>query len=95
MKVLILTIALCASLSSFSQTTPVKEGYWVVETSKGKSGEAIVYYYSADHQLIHKEIVSGRKIKATKRSHQLILNDSLSLVIERKKAEEKSKTVKL
>jgi hypothetical protein len=48
------------------------KGYWVAETSAAHPGKTIVRYYTWQHQLVHTEVITGRKVKFRQKQLQAL-----------------------
>jgi hypothetical protein len=72
--VLLLAAGLLASTtgSAGAQKPLSTKGYWVAETSAAHPGKTIVRYYTWQHQLVHTEVITGRKIKFRQKQLQAL-----------------------
>lgn len=83
MKHIIFSLVLVAlSLLSFFVATaqdikPTCEPYWVVEGNVKTPKQSTVYFYAADHQLMYKEQVEGRKLNIRRKKVVKQLNEAL------------------
>lgn len=75
-------ISIC--ISAHAKQVPSKahmqnpEGYWVLESNIRKPDQSIIYFYSADHQLMYKETLTGIVVNPQKQRTQKKLNKLLT-----------------
>ena len=56
-------------------------GYWVVESSRQRPKDAIVYYYTNAHVLVYKEEIKNKKLKLTNPATLNQLKQSLEVAV--------------
>ena len=59
----------------------VIEPYWIIKGNVKKPKSNIIYFYNAEHQLMYKEIIEGRKINIKNHKVRLQLNAALADVL--------------
>ena len=59
-----------------------EKGYWVIQSNLKTPKNATIYFYTAQHELVYKEFVSGKKINIEKiktRKHlEEVLNQAVT-----------------
>jgi hypothetical protein len=59
-----------------------EKGYWVIESNIRSPRESRVHYYNNQHQLVHTETISGRKLKIENRKTLLALKEKTDLAVD-------------
>jgi hypothetical protein len=75
--VLVALSLLSFSIASAQDVKPSCNPYWVVEGNVKTPKQSTVYFYSADHQLMYKEQVEGRKLNIRRKKVVQQLNEAL------------------
>lgn len=70
-KIFLLTLTIaCLGLAGLAQQKKGKSeginGYWVIENSIKSPKQSVVYFYTAENQLVYKETVAGRKLNISR-----------------------------
>jgi hypothetical protein len=57
------------------------KGYWVIQSNLKTPKNCIIYFYTIQHELVYKEVVSGKKINIEKTSTRKHLEGVLNQAI--------------
>ena len=83
--VLMCTIFLGYSLTAQTKSEVPKwmceKGYWVIQTNLKTPKCCVIYFYTNQHELVYKEMVSGTKINIDKNSTRKHLEEVLNQAI--------------
>jgi hypothetical protein len=59
-----------------------EKGYWVIQSNVKTPKNCVIYFYTTQHQLVYKEVVSGKRINIEKtniRKHlEAVLNQAIA-----------------
>ena len=60
-----------------------EKGYWVIQSNLKTPKNATIYFYTPQHELVYKEVISGKKINIEKiktRKHlEQVLNQAITV----------------
>ena len=73
----LMTISMMFFTASSQNMVLTKEPYWVVESNLKTPKHSIIYFYTQENILMHKQTVSGKKLKANNIKVQRKLNKIL------------------
>lgn len=55
-----------------------EKGYWVIQSNLKTPKSCVIYFYTRQHDLVYKELVSGKKINSEKTSTRKHLEEVLN-----------------
>jgi hypothetical protein len=73
--------ALEAQAKSEAPKWMCEKGYWVIQSNLKTPKNCIIYFYTIHHELVYKEVISGKKINIEKTSTRKHLEGVLNQAI--------------